>query len=386
MKYRVLAAIAAGLAGVALTPAAVAQTQTECVTQQGELQNIEVCPSQTGSSTGTQFFNFVSDLGTRISQQRQVVRDTEEESEEEEGQTDTTAFGPALGGAASADDRETGITAYGRLSSFGIADYTDADREATSSGQSYDQETEAAILGFDYRLSNTLFAGATFNYLSGDTDLGDDRGSTDVDSYVLGAHGSKYWGDVYLEALVTYGRFDLDIERVDAFDSRFGASPDGKLHSADVALGYVHSRNRWRITPVAKLLYLDGSIDGYREDVRSGFGSPETVEKQDFGALNLELSLQTDYVILRNWGVLIPSLKVAYHHEFDDRHTVRGVRSGTSFAEKPDEPDRNTVVVRAGVSAQFQRGWSAFASFERLFEHSYLDRDDFVVGVRYEFF
>lgn len=364
------------------------ETQTECEVRVIQDSIVEVCPSQTGSSTRNQFFNFVSNLGTRISQQRRVVRDTDEESEDE---SETAFFGPVLGGAASADD-DGGITEYGRLSAFGIADYSESDRDSTSSGQSYDQETESAILGVDYRFSNTLFAGVTLNYLSGDTDFDGPEGSlgsTDVDSYVLGVHASKYSGNGYMEALLTYGQFDLGIERIEGsgfLQTRYGASPDGDLGSVDVALGYVHSSDRWRFNPVFKFLYMDGSIDGYSEEVSSGLGSPKTFRKQDFSAINVELSLQTDYVILTGWGVLIPSLKVAYHRELDDRHTVRGTRFGQPFAQETDDLDRNTLVARLGVSAQFQRGWSAFASYEKLFEHRYLDRDNAVVGVRYEFF
>lgn len=403
--YRMPAGVAAAVTGMMLTPAAVAQQVppgsgpqaplNECVVIiDQELQTeTEYCPSQTGSSTRTQFFDFVSNLGTRISQQRHVVRDPE--GEREEG-SDTTA-GLALGGAASAD--ETGIAAYGRLSAFGVADYSASDREATAKGDAYNQHNEAVILGLDYRFSNTLFAGATFNYLTGDTDFtGADGplGSTDVDSYVFGLHGSKYWGNVYLDALVTYGEFDLDIERIDNTgpgpSSRYGASPDGNISSADITLGYVHSHNRWRVTPATKLLYMDGSIDGYLENLRSDFifaPPPRAVEKQDFEALNAELSVQFDYVVLKNWGVLIPSLKLAYNHEFEDPHTVRGARIGLgegSFAERPEAPDADTASVRLGVSAQLKRGWSAFASFEKLFEHSYIDRNNIVAGIRYEFF
>lgn len=401
--HRVTAAIAAVLSGMLLSPAAVAQTaprgtQTECEpnlqgefpSEQGEFQfgqgdfQFEQCPSQTSSSTQEQFFGFVSNLGTRISQQRHLVRGGDRGSEEG---PDSTA-GLTRGGAAGADSDETGITAYGRLSAFGVADYSASDREATGKGDAYDQHNEAVVLGLDYRFSNTLFAGATFNYLAGDTDFTGatgPTGSTEVDSYIFGLHGSKYWGDVYLEALVTYGRFDLDIDRIDFFGDRYGASPDGDLRSADLSLGYVHSRNRWRTTPAVKLLYLDGSIDGYTETTSAGFGSPKTFEEQDFEALNAELSVQFDYVVLKNWGVLIPSLKLAYNHEFEDPHTVRGVQFG-EFAEEPEAPDADTATVRLGVSAQFKRGWSAFASFEKLLEHSYIDRNNIAAGVRYEFF
>lgn len=380
---------AALLAGAAAMPAAIAQTnQPPGRVSAGEVQRACEfdpefqaldCPSQTASSTGRQLFNFVDDLSDRISQQRRVLRDSRTGSS-------AVAGGSLLGGAAGADSDVDGIAEYGRLSTFGVADYTQAKRNSTAAGLAYDQEDNSAVLGFDYRFGNSLFAGATLNYLSGNTDFIGNSGSTDLDSYVFGVHGSKYWdNDAFVEALITYGRLNLDIERVDSFDQmRYDASPDGKMHSLDLAAGYTHSRNRWRVTPMVKLLYLDGSIDAYAENDPSGVGTPQTFEEQDFDALDVALSLQTDYVVLRNWGVLIPSLQVAYYHEFSDPYTVYGTRFGFPFGDKTDDSDHHTAVVRAGVSAQFTHGWSGFASYEKLFMHRYFERNNAVVGVRYE--
>lgn len=400
MGDRGFAAVAAVLVGVVFMPAANAQrgevggeVLTECITFFGQTGPVEECPSQTGPSTRDQFFEFVSNLGTRISQQRHVVRNSQTNSGDSDDDSDTMAFRPVLGGAASADSDESGITQYGRLSTFGIADYTESDRERTSSGQPYEQETESAIFGADYRFSDSTFGGATLNYLSGETDFtdvsGNPSGAVDVDSYVLGLHGSKYWAnDVFVEGLVTYGDFELDTERRDGFTGEYyDGSPDGELASADVTLGYVHSHKGSRFTPAVKLLYLDGSIDSYSETSRSGLGdAARTFEKQDFDALNLEVSVQVDRAVLMGWGVLIPSLKLAYQYEFKDPHRVESVVFGTPLFDKTESPDKNVFVVRPGLAAQFTRGWSAFVSYERLFEHRYIDRDNFVLGVRYEFF
>lgn len=350
-----------------------------------QFTEVENCPSQTGSSTSTQIFTFVNDLRTRIAQQRKVRRALKSQDEE------NVARGRALGGAASADDEATGVSAYGRLSPFVVADYADYDREKTSSGQAYDQDTESLILGADYRVDDSLFIGGTLNYLNGDTEFANDSGSIDVDAYILGLHGSKYWrSNLFMDALATYGRLESDIVRRDGFDRRFTASPDGDEASVEVAVGYEYSEGRTRLTPLAKLHYFDGSLDGYSEFDESGSGTPQSFEKQDFDSVNLQLSLQADTVMLTQWGVLIPSVNVAYHHEFSEANTVNGQQDFGFFtqpiSQKTDDPDQNYFVVRLGASAQFTHGWSAFASFEKLLHHDYLDRNNAVLGVRYEIF
>lgn len=392
--HRLPVGLAVALGALAFAPVAGAQeetgsgTQTECaVVPIGFGEGVvfaEQCPTQGGSSTSTQLFTFVNDLRTRIIQQRRGKRILQAQEQQ-------TAGAMTLGGAASADeDGVGGVSAFGRLSPFAIVDVADADRERTAGGQAYDQDTESVILGADYRVNDTLFVGGTLNYLNGDTEFANDAGSIDVDSYILGLHGSKYWGNsFFMDALVTYGQLDADIVRnVEIFGQRrrYTASPDGDELSAEVAVGYEYSEGRNRITPLAKLHYFDGSLDGYTED-GSPFPGPQTVGKQDFDAVNLQLGLQADTVLLMGWGVLIPSVNFSYYREFSDANTVEVSNGGLpALTQRPDNPDRHTYVIRLGASAQFTHGWSGFVSFEKLLHHDYLDRNNAVLGVRYEIF
>lgn len=385
-------AVMFGLLGLALTPLAQAQQtpeenpeECELVFGQSELPEL-VCASQSGATTGPQLFTFVNDLRTRVIQQRNARRIINDQ-----GQLNASRGAP-LGGAASADDDVTGVSAYGRLSPFVIGDFADADRERTSEGIAYDQDTESFILGADYRVNNTLFVGGTLSYLDGDTDFANDRGDIDVEAYILGLHGSKYWGNgLFMDGLVTYGEFDADITRnaISPFGgptSRFTASPDGEEMSAEVALGYEYSQGRNRITPLVKLHYFDATLDGYQEETDS-FGSGQQVSEQDFDSVNLQVALQADTVLLMGWGVLIPTVNLAYHHEFAEGTTtsIQGP-FGSPTKLTAEDPDQHTFVLRVGASAQFTHGWSGFVSFEKLLHHDYLDRNNAVLGVRYEIF
>lgn len=330
------------------------------------------CPDQTGSSTQAQTVDFVGGLNDRISQQRTGFGINRNRT--------TSALAPQ-GGAASAD---SDIADSGRLSPFVVLDSSESDRRATNAGLAYEQDSNSLILGIDYRLSRDFIAGATLSYLSSETDLDNNQGGTDNDTYILGFHASKYWGDTYFDALVTYGQLDLDVERI-VGATTFDGSTDGNFHSAELAAGRLFNHKQWSITPSLRLLHVRGDIDGYTETT-TGFG-PLTYEDQKFDSLNARAALQADYVVLTDWGVLVPSFYLAYHHEHlgaDKVVTNTGGPFPFIFEQIGDDPAKNYKVARINLAAQFKRGLSGFLSYERLADHEFLDRDAVALGFRYE--
>ena len=350
---------------------------------EGELQEIDLggdmpgnilfrCPSSVGDSTLLQLRNFLSSLAGTIDQQRRLRR---------AGQT-----GYPTHGAASGDS----IGDYGRLSTFASADYNNVDRSRTTLGQGLTQDSFSFTWGADYRLRDTLFLGGTLNLLSSDTDIDDNLGSTDVNTIVMGFHGSQYWqNDLFLDWLATLSYSDLDIDRTDLAGS-YKASTDAWHWSTELSFGHQLSVSRWRITPIARLFYMRGQLDGYTERVVSQFGDPEVADKQSHNLTMFDLSLQTDYVLLANWGVVIPSFKLAYERDFSGTSSSSGRVLTTQetlhifYSGETDDPDRNTVMARLGVSAQFQRGLSAFINYQHLLGHDYFDRYHIGAGIRYE--
>lgn len=349
------------------------------------------CPSQVGESTTMQLRGVVLHLSEWIGRQRRGTWPFVGE----------VAYRPGedrLGGAAGADSVDDGMAGQGRLSTFVIDDYTERDREASAQGESFDQDTNTAILGFDYRVGSSLFLGGTLNIVDGETELDDNVAVIEMDALIWGLHGAKYWGNsLFLEGLVSYSEPDIDIERFDGtFD--YTAATDARQWSGDISLGYAYSLNRWRITPIARAFHLRGYVDGYSETATSGaivigpggaVPATENVDRQYLDSTTVDLSIQTDYVMLMEWGVLIPSLKLAYMREFADANKVSGSVSSlghsAAIAGRPDDPDENTFTATAGASAQFRHGYSAFLVYERLFGHDFLDQDSVVVGFRYEF-
>lgn len=326
------------------------------------------CADQTASSTREQTTNFVGTLSDNISRQRSSFRTS---------QNRTTSLLQPQGGAAGAD---SDIGASGRLSPFVVLDSTDSERRATASARAYDQDANSLILGFDYRLDNNLIAGATLSYVDAETELDNDQGSSDSESLILGLHASRYWGNTYLDGLLTYGQIDLDIERVSP-GGRFDGSTDGDFHAAELALGHLFNHKQWSITPSVRLLHVRGSLDGYSEvSTTGGFGAI-SYNEQKFESLNARAALQADYVVLTDWGVLVPSLYAAYHHEHIGANAVT---TTVGLKQIGEDPAKNYKVARINLAAQFKHGLSGFLSYERLADHEFLDRDTATLGFRYE--
>lgn len=326
------------------------------------------CADQTASSTRESTTEFVGGISDRISQVRTGFGTSRNR---------TSAIFKPQGGAASADGD---IGASGRLSPFVVVDSSDSERKASAISRAYDQDAKTAILGFDYRISEALIAGATLNYLDSETDLDNNQGSSENKSIILGLHASRYWGNTYLDTLVTYGQIDLDVERVSP-GGRFDGSTDGDFHSAELALGQLVNHKQWSFSPSVRLLHVRGSLDGYTETNISGGTGAIAYREQQFESLNARAAFQTDYVVLTDWGVLVPSLYLAHHHEYVG---AEAITTTTGLRQVGEDPARNYKVIRLNLAAQFKRGLSAFLSYETLSKHEFLDRDTATLGFRYE--
>ena len=314
------------------------------------------CPSESTFSASAAAGSFAGSLGSRIGQAR--------------GQNSNSA----RGGSAGADTGD-----FSRWSPFLVADPTDTDKQRTRRGQAYAQDSEALLLGFDYQLRPDVRGGVSLSFLTADTVIAGNEGDASSDTLLLGFHGSKYWGDTFLDALASVGQIDLDSVRRSSTGSYSGTT-QGKFHSAEAALGHFFGWQGLTLTPSLRIFHLRGKLDDYSEKPLTG-GGALSYRDQHFESLNLRSALQLDYVVLTNFGVVIPSLYIAYHREFGDAETLT-TRSGIKHIG--DKPEQNYGAARLSLSFQLRHGRSVFAGFEKAIAHGLLDQESFVAGVRLE--
>jgi len=302
--------------------------------------------------------------------------------------SDKNSESSTLGGAAGAGDNA--LLDGSRFSVFSFADHVERERKATASSGGYEQKNNALTLGFDYRIDDSSFAGMSISRSDGDSDLDSQLGGSEVSLTMLGFHGVHYWPEHYVSVLVAYGAMDIDIARRNAGDS-FDAATNSNYWYGDLTLGTEYQYGALRLSPTIRALLMTGEIDAYTERSASGAGTVRSINAQDIDSNLLSLAVQADYSLLQSWGVLLPSMRAEFIFDQGDAYKTNGQTLNDSdktvigsISDLSDEPDSSTLAVSLGLSGQFKRGFAAYAVYERLFLHDYLNKYTATLGVRYE--
>jgi outer membrane autotransporter protein len=116
------------------------------------------------------------------------------------------------------------------LDAFG--QWGDQDEEDGFTGYNYFMR--GATLGFDHRLMDKLMAGLSLGYSRSDIDLDRNQGDGDVKSLFGSLYGSYFDKNLYIDAILSYGRNWYDNSRfitVGGIMRRVTSDHDGKLFS-----------------------------------------------------------------------------------------------------------------------------------------------------------
>ncbi len=312
-----------------------------------------------------------------------------------------SALASALaGGVTAAGDDDAGphsgiVSGAPRWGLFVNGRMSLGDRPTTARETGFDFETLGLTAGADYRLSDRLVVGGALGYLDTDTDLDRDGGKLDARGTSLSAYGSYTRGSFYLDGVLSYGRnsYDLirhlDLPQPFQGQQRFTAlgSPDGNQLSASLGGGYDTQIQSWTIGGYAGLSWVDSAIDGYTERDAGPFNL--VVAQQDVESLLSEAGVELAYAASRSWGVLRPTLRLSYLHEFEDDARLIRARfaqdaTANEFAIPTEEPDRDYFNLTGGLTATLARGRTVYLIYDTDLERDDLDVYTFTFGARFE--
>lgn len=303
------------------------------------------------------------------------------------------------GGAAAAD----GSGDFGRLGVFINGTVSGGDRDPTANEEGFDFDTYGVTLGVDYRVSDDFAAGLALGYDNSEIDLDAEGGGLDSDTLSLTLYGVYYpTANVYLNGSLSFGGSKYDQERAIRYaladgttvDQRAISDFDGDQWSFSVDGGYELSNGPWTYGPLARLQYIKAEVDGYRERMSdpdaSGSGWGLAIDEQDFESLTFSLGGQVSFASSQSWGVLQPTLRAEWVHEFEDDTDFvvgrfLGDPSGEQFRLPTDATDANYFNLGVGVSAVFARGSSAFLFYQATLGFDDLSYYSLGAGVRWEF-
>lgn len=272
---------------------------------------------------------------------------------------------------------------------FVKGDLNVGNRDTTDRNTGFDFDTKGITVGADYRVEDDLALGLAFSYAHNNSDLNDDRGEIEVDSYSLSTYGSYDRDRFYADLLVNYGWNDFDITRnikATGFDSA-KADPSGTQFSARINTGYNLGSNQLYAGPTLGIRYSKVNIDGYTE--RNGSILNLNVDNQDADSVVLNVGAQVAYNFRTNFGTLSPYLAANYEHEFanGDREIV------TELATQPGIPrrteietgDRDSVRLSAGVQTQFVNNLSIGINYETVLGKDQFSDHFMQAQLRYQF-
>jgi outer membrane autotransporter protein len=286
--------------------------------------------------------------------------------------------------------------------------------EKSESGKvtGYDFYTVGLTTGADYRFREDFAVGAAigYSYYNVDFDKNQDNPSDqnlDSNNMISSFFGTYFPSrdslvpleGLFLDGLASFGWSFFDMSRHIIVPSNDPAVPsvDEKANGDTTAfqyqfagnLGYDFNVQQFTITPVARIQYIKADVGSYEE---SGAGPVNLkVGSQDVTSLTTNLGASLGYAFSTQYGVLEPSVRAEYVHEFendDDGARIRYASDPTgasAFNVITEGANRNYGIIGASLTGTLAGGWSTFADFETVVGLGKFDIYTFRAGFRKEF-
>jgi len=281
--------------------------------------------------------------------------------------------------------------------------YVNSDRDTTSRESGFDSDDWGVTGGIDYAFSEKLVVGVAFGYKNSDTDIKQNGGKVDTDSYSYLAYWSIYPDEFwYVDAIAGYTNNDHDqVRNINYTVTGFGgtttvansavSSTDSDEISVSVTAGRNFMADAWTLSPYGRIDFADISIDGFNERMSqtaaNGSGLAVQIDDQDFTSLAMSIGASATTTWADRY---FPRVSIEYVHEFknnNDPTTGRFINdaSRTTFFLLTDKPDRNYMNLSAGLTAMLTDNVSGYFNYQGLFGYKDLDVNAFEFGIRVGF-
>ncbi|MNR95992.1 Outer membrane protein B precursor [compost metagenome] len=229
------------------------------------------------------------------------------------------------------------------------------------------------LFGVDQQLDERWNIGGVFSYSNARIrDTGSNAGdSSDVDAYGLLAYGSYSGQSWYLNFSAGAVQQRYATTRTVSFPSFAGVATgkfDGMQYVAKAEVGYPLATGNVTTTPLLGLTYSRLNQDAYTES--GGNGAALAVGSTSVNSLQSDLGVKFERELATSYGNLIPSLKLAWRHEFDNNRAATNARfvadpSGeTSFTSLGVSPIRNSALISLGATLLREKNLSLSVRYD----------------------
>jgi outer membrane autotransporter protein len=264
----------------------------------------------------------------------------------------------------------------------GLGEFTSVDDTSIAPG--YDLTTGGVTLGVDYRVGSNFAIGLTGGYAHTNADLVN-NGNLEVDGGKIGLYATAFGGGFYVDAAVTGGFNNYDIDRTALLGTARG-STEGAEVTALVATGYDWKIGGLSIGPVANFQYTYVDFDSFTE---SGSLAPLKFNNQNADSIRTSIGLKTSYDWKVGSVVVRPEIRAAWQHEFGDTEysivSSFANGAGNSFTVNGPQIGRDSLLIGAGAAVLLNDRVSIYAYYDGELARTNYSSNNVSAGLRVTF-
>ncbi len=250
----------------------------------------------------------------------------------------------------------------------GIGEWVNVDGNSNAAG--YDITTAGFTLGVDYKVTPNFVVGVNAGYANSGADLAN-GGQLWVNGGKLGLYTTYFTGGFYVDAAVNGGYNSYDTKRVALQGDARGSTDGGDLNVL-FGTGYDWRLGSLTMGPTATFQYTYVGLDGFTEH---GSLAPLRYGYQDADSLRSAFGFKASYDWKLGKVFIRPGIRAAWQHEFgDDPYTFDSSfanGAGNTFTVAGPQISRDSALIGAGVSVQFNECLMAYLSYDGQLGNNY---------------
>lgn len=276
--------------------------------------------------------------------------------------------------------------------------YGRSDRPETVRENGYQSKLTGLVLGLDYRFSDSFVVGLAIGQTKDKATFLNNVGFQNSSNNTATMYGTWLLSEnTAADGYLGYGKLKLDNQRYfvasPTISGTMSGNTTGQQTMAGLSVSHQAAIGRFNLAPSFNLDYIKTTIKSYNE---SGIGNNpyftflalhygDRSVTSLTGSLGGRLSTSYGY----EWGALIPSMRLAAVHEFQNKSRQLSnelvVTPGSAFVVETDSPDRNYLNLGFGFAAALNGGAQLFLDYEKHTQDKLLSSWAVSLGGLFEF-
>jgi uncharacterized protein YhjY with autotransporter beta-barrel domain len=250
-------------------------------------------------------------------------------------------------------------------------------RSETDLENGYRSNLSGLLVGVDYRFSDRLVLGTTIASTQDKATFFNGAGSLKTGNTTLVMYGTWLAGEnISFDGYLGNGKISLDSQREinwattinNGFFGTVTGNTTGRQTLAGLSVSLQKGYGDLNVSPFLNVDYVKTRINGYDEN------GTTTIEmhygERNIASLTSSLGLRLDKSFSYDWGMLIPSVRLASVHEFQNhsqqiKNELVVTPGWGGFNVATDAPTRNYLNSGIGVVAALNRGTQLFLDYDK---------------------